>query len=57
MTVHHAADTIPQMEDIEIDQQAHSHSAEAQVREQLCFVNRMDRLSRLHLHDYPMCNN
>jgi len=38
MAVHHAADTIPQMEDIEIDQQAHSHSAEAQVREQLCFV-------------------
>ena len=42
---HHASDSIPQTEDIEIDQQAHSHSAEAQVGKQLCFVNRMDRLS------------
>jgi len=31
IAVHHAADSILQMDDIEIDQQAHSHSAEAQV--------------------------
>ena len=38
--IHHALDSILEMQNIEVDQQANSPTAESQVGEKLCFVNR-----------------
>jgi hypothetical protein len=51
VAIDHALYSVAEMENIEVDQQAHTNPAEAQIREQLGFVDRMDGLGRFHL-DY-----
>ena len=57
LTIHHALDSVPEMEDVEVDQQAHTHSAEAQVRQELSLMNWMDCLGGFYLHHYPVLHD
>ena len=56
LTIHHALDSVPEMEDIEVDQQPYWQSAETKVRQQLSLMNGMDCLGRF-FHHYPVLHD
>jgi hypothetical protein len=47
-------DSVPQMHDIEIDQQANRSAAELEIRDHLGLVNRRNSLYRFDLHDHKV---
>ena len=57
IAVYHAFYSRPELKNIEIDQQANSNAAQAQVREQLSFVKGMNSLDRLHFDYKTMLND
>jgi hypothetical protein len=50
-SVNHAGNPVPQVGDMEINQQPDSDAAQPHVRQELCLMNRMDGLDAFHFHD------
>jgi hypothetical protein len=50
VAVDHPFNAVAEMEDVEIDEEADTDSAEAHVRQQLRLVNGMEGLGRFHFH-------
>jgi len=51
-----AKDAVFQDRDIEVDEESDGAAAEAEVREQLGFVNRINGFNRLHFDNHLLCN-
>jgi hypothetical protein len=51
--VHHALDAIAQVKDVEVNQQADAHAAEAHIGEKLSLVDRMNGIDRFYFYDDP----
>jgi len=50
LPIHHTLDFVSQVEDVEIDQQAHRYSAQSHVGQELRLINRVDGLDGFHFH-------
>jgi hypothetical protein len=57
LTVDHSLDSGTKAENIEIDQEAYTDSAESHVGQELGFVDWMDRFDGFHFDNYPVFND
>ena len=54
---YHSFDSISQVGNVEVDQQADVNSAEAHVGQELCLMNRMDRVNAFNLDNHGVFNH
>ena len=52
--VDHAPDSVAEVQDVEVDEQAYFQAAEPHVREELGFVDRMDRFYGFHFNHHSV---
>jgi hypothetical protein len=57
LPIDHAFDSISQMGDVEVDQQADADAAQAHVRENLSLMHRMNCLDAFHFDNYQILDD
>jgi len=57
LPIHHPLDTVPQMSDIEIDQQSDLFTAQPKVRKQLSLMDRVNRFDAIQFNHDKILNH